>query len=144
MKNIGYLGLGVMGYGMTSNLIRKVGDDTVVWGYDPVETMRQRFADMGGKAVTDAKELYRACEIIFMCLPTNALVKTTIQEIMDTAKPGHDHRGHGIHFAVYHSGIVQRGLRQGVPFAGFSGQRRRGRRHRRHAGDHVRRRSGDL
>lgn len=88
MKNIGYLGLGVMGYGMTSNLIRKVGDDTVVWGYDPVETMRQRFADMGGKAVTDAKELYRSCEIIFMCLPTNALVKATIQEIMDTAKPG--------------------------------------------------------
>lgn len=88
MKNIGYLGLGVMGYGMTSNLIKKSGDDTVVWGYDPVEKMRRRFADAGGKAVADARELYQACDIIFMCLPTNALVKSTITEIMDTARPG--------------------------------------------------------
>ena len=34
MKTIGYLGLGVMGYGMTSNLIDKSG--TTVYGFDPV------------------------------------------------------------------------------------------------------------
>ena len=34
MKTLGYLGLGVMGYGMTGNLIDKSGCD--IYGYDPV------------------------------------------------------------------------------------------------------------
>lgn len=88
MNNIGYLGLGVMGYGMTDNLMKKCGTDTVVWGYDPVEAARARFAANGGKAVADAKALYRACDVIFMCLPTNAILKATITEIMETARPG--------------------------------------------------------
>ena len=88
MNNIGYLGLGVMGYGMTDNLMKKCGADTVVWGYDPMEAARDRFAANGGKAVADAKELYRACDVIFMCLPTNAILKATITEIMETARPG--------------------------------------------------------
>ena len=33
MKTLGYLGLGVMGYGMTGNLIDKSGCD--LYGYDP-------------------------------------------------------------------------------------------------------------
>lgn len=88
MKNIGYLGLGVMGYGMTDNLMRKCDKDTVVWGYDPVPAARERFAANGGKAVDDAKELYRSCDVIFFCLPTNDIVKATTLEIMDYAKPG--------------------------------------------------------
>ena len=32
MKTLGYLGLGVMGYGMTGNLIDKSGCD--IYGYD--------------------------------------------------------------------------------------------------------------
>lgn len=88
MKNIGYLGLGVMGYGMTSNLIRKSDADTAIWGYDPVEPLRQRFSAVGGKAVEDPLEIYHNCEIIFMCLPTNALVKATVTEIMQEARPG--------------------------------------------------------
>ena len=40
MKTIGYLGLGVMGYGMTSNLIDKSG--TTIYGYDPVPALRER------------------------------------------------------------------------------------------------------
>ncbi len=88
MKNIGYLGLGIMGYGMTSNLIKKCDKDTVVWGFDPVDKLRDRFAALGGKATADASELYKACDVIFMCLPTNAIVKATITDIMNTAKPG--------------------------------------------------------
>ena len=88
MKNIGYLGLGVMGYGMTDNLMRKSDADTTVWGYDPVPAARERFAANGGKAVDDAKELYRACDVIFFCLPTNDIVRATILEITETAKKG--------------------------------------------------------
>ena len=42
MKTLGYLGLGVMGYGMTGNLIDKSGCD--IYGYDPVPALRERFA----------------------------------------------------------------------------------------------------
>ena len=86
MKTIGYLGLGVMGYGMTSNLIDKSG--TTIYGYDPVPALRERFAQRGGKALETGQELYETCDIIFMCLPTNAIVKATITEILETAKPG--------------------------------------------------------
>ena len=86
MKKIGYLGLGVMGHGMTSNLIQK--NDGPVYGYDPVEAARVRFQEAGGVPVEDPKELYRTCDIICMCLPTNALVKQTIDDIIHTARPG--------------------------------------------------------
>ena len=86
MKTLGYLGLGVMGYGITGNLIDKSGCD--IYGYDPVPALRERFAARGGKVLDDAKTLYKTCDIIFMCLPTNAIVKATITEIMETARPG--------------------------------------------------------
>jgi 2-hydroxy-3-oxopropionate reductase len=86
MKTIGYLGLGVMGFGMTTNLIQKSG--SAIYGYDPLDAARRRFAENGGKPVSSAEELYRACDIICMCLPTNAIVKTTLTEIMKTARPG--------------------------------------------------------
>ena len=38
MKTLGYLGLGVMGYGMTGNLIDKSGCD--IYGYDRSEERR--------------------------------------------------------------------------------------------------------
>ena len=86
MKTSGYLGLGIMGYGMTSNLIDKSG--ITVYGFDPIPALRERFEKRGGRATADAAELYRACDIIFMCLPTNAIVKNTITDIMNTARPG--------------------------------------------------------
>ena len=58
------------------------------YGYDPVPALRERFAARGGKVLDDAKTLYKTCDIIFMCLPTNAIVKATITEIMETARPG--------------------------------------------------------
>lgn len=86
MKTIGYLGLGVMGFGMTSNLIQKSG--SIIYGYDPEDEARERFAANGGKAVSSAQVLYRTCDMICMCLPTNAIVKATLSEIMETARPG--------------------------------------------------------
>ena len=88
MRNVGYLGLGVMGTGMTNNLMKKGGAELTVWGYDPVDAARERFSGNGGKAVSQAAELYQNCEIIFFCLPTNDLVRATVLEITETAKPG--------------------------------------------------------
>ncbi len=88
MKNIGYLGLGIMGNGMTCNLIQKCPKDTTIWGYDPVEACRERFAQNGGRVASDAHELYTACDAIFFCLPTNALVRATIEDILANGRPG--------------------------------------------------------
>ena len=49
MKTIGYLGLGIMGYGMTSNLIDKSG--TTVYGFDPIPALRERFEKRGGNGI---------------------------------------------------------------------------------------------
>lgn len=86
MKTIGYLGLGIMGYGMTSNLIDKSGQ--TVYGFDPVPELRERFAKRGGTALETGDELYDKCDIIFECLPTNEIVKATVTDIINKAKPG--------------------------------------------------------
>lgn len=88
IKNIGYLGLGVMGNGMTSNLIKKCPPEVTVWGYDPVPACLERFASHGGHPASSAEELYAACDAIFFCLPTNDLVRATIEGIMAHAKKG--------------------------------------------------------
>lgn len=85
MKSIGYLGLGVMGCGMTSNLIAKIGGP--IMGYDPVPEQRSRFAKLGGQPVDNPTDLYRSCDLIMMCLPTYDIVKKAIEEIIETAPP---------------------------------------------------------
>ena len=69
MKTLGYLGLGVMGYGMTGNLIDKSGCD--IYGYDPVPALRERFAARGGKVLDDAKT---PVSYTHLTLPTILLV----------------------------------------------------------------------
>jgi len=150
MKTLGYLGLGVMGYGMTGNLIDKSGCD--IYGYDPVPALRERFAARGGKVLDDAKTLYKTCDIIFMCLPTNAIVKATITEIMETARPGTTivDMGSTSPYVIQelHAAAVEKGfyLLDSPVSGGGDGphRRRRDRRQRRHPGHHVRRRERGL
>ena len=73
------------GLRQTGNLIDKSGCD--IYGYDLVPALRERFAARGGKVLDDAKTLYKTCDIIFMCLPTNAIVQATIKR-SETARPG--------------------------------------------------------
>lgn len=86
MEKIGYLGLGVMGYGMTSNLIDKY--DGPIYGYDPAPEAMGRFLSRGGIGVTNPEEIYQNCSIILLCLPTNALVQSTVERILELAQPG--------------------------------------------------------
>ena len=59
------------------------------------ELLQERLHAEGGEGGAEemcirdsAKTLYKTCDIIFMCLPTNAIVKATITDIMNTARPG--------------------------------------------------------
>lgn len=86
MKKVGFMGLGIMGLPMATNMMKKSGCD--VTGFDVMAAARERFAAKGGKATANADEIYMDSEVIFLCLPKNELVDSTVREIITKAKPG--------------------------------------------------------
>lgn len=85
MKKIGFIGMGIMGLPMATNLLKKSGCD--ITGFDVFEAARERFAQAGGKTATDADEIYCNSDVIFLCLPKNELVESTVLEIIQKARP---------------------------------------------------------
>lgn len=85
-KTIGFIGLGVMGLPMSLNLLKK--SDFSIMGYDVFREKRSIFIGNGGRSPDDVDEIYQNCDIIFLCLPSNDLVESTIQDIMDKGKKG--------------------------------------------------------
>lgn len=86
MKKIGFIGMGIMGLPMATNLMKKSGCD--VTGFDVFEAARERFAQAGGKTAASADEVYQGSDVICLCLPKNELVESTVLEIIQKAKPG--------------------------------------------------------
>lgn len=86
MKKIGFIGMGIMGLPMAKNLLNK--SECEVTGFDVFETARNRFVEAGGKTTETAEEIYKNSDIIFLCLPKNELVESTIKEIIEKAKKG--------------------------------------------------------
>ncbi len=84
--NIGFLGLGVMGSGMAANLIKKSG--CAVYGFDPVPEILERFSAKGGVKAHSVSEIAGKCDVIAMCLPTNDIVRSTLEELIETAAHG--------------------------------------------------------
>lgn len=85
-KKIGFIGLGIMGLPMALNLVKK--SEFSVMGYDVFEEKRNSFNSNGGKFVDNIEEIYQQSDIIFLCLPSNELVKKSIQAIIDNGKKG--------------------------------------------------------
>ena len=86
MKKIGFVGMGIMGLPMAVNLVKKSGQE--ILGFDIFQEKRMQFAAQGGNAVDSAEVIFTQCDLIFLCLPTNDLVRQTIQKILAAAKPG--------------------------------------------------------
>lgn len=86
MKKVGFMGLGIMGLPMATNMMKKSGCD--VTGFDVMAAARERFAANGGEATANADEIYAESDVIFLCLPKNELVDSTVREIITKAKPG--------------------------------------------------------
>lgn len=86
MKNIGFIGMGIMGLPMAINILKKSGQS--VMGFDLMEASRARFQEAGGIATADANEIYASCDMIFLCLPKNELVESVVKEIIATGKQG--------------------------------------------------------
>ena len=84
MKKIGFLGMGIMGLPMAINMVKKT--QQTITGFDVVEEKRNIFKENGGTPVDSPEEIYNKCNIIFLCLPTNELVRLSIQGIIDAGK----------------------------------------------------------
>lgn len=86
MKEIGFIGLGIMGLPMAKNLLKKSG--CRVTGFDVFETAAARFKEAGGAVAESAEGIYKNSDIIFLCLPKNELVESTVREIINNARAG--------------------------------------------------------
>lgn len=75
MKNIGVIGLGNMGRGMALSL-KRGGFDVI--GTDASAATREHLASEGIKTVETVKEVVRACDIVFLSLPTAAIVAEVV------------------------------------------------------------------
>lgn len=86
MRKIGFIGMGIMGLPMAINLVKK--GKLEVTGFDVVEEKRKIFEENGGTSTDNTEVIIKNCDVIFLCLPTNDLVKTTIQQVINNGVRG--------------------------------------------------------
>jgi 2-hydroxy-3-oxopropionate reductase len=88
MKNIGFIGLGIMGCPMAKNLLKK-GYSLAV--YDIVSDKVDDLVDAGAKAGSSSKDVAEKSEIIITMLPNSPEVKEAVlgdNGVLDGARPG--------------------------------------------------------
>ncbi len=84
MKKIGMIGLGTMGLPMAKNLLAKSG--LTVVGYDVNESKMESFRQSGGITEDSAANIAKVCQFIFLSLPSNKSVESTIRTILQNAR----------------------------------------------------------
>ncbi|MGI6694749.1 MAG: NAD(P)-dependent oxidoreductase [Christensenellales bacterium] len=85
-KTLGFIGLGAMGLPMARNILKK-GPETLL-AYDVAPGRAESLAPDGARAMASGADVMRGADILFLCLPTNALVESTLNEALDTMKEG--------------------------------------------------------
>jgi len=88
MRNIGFIGLGIMGKPMASNLLSKGYQVSV---NDINEAAVQSLVELGANRAESPKMLGESCEVIITMLPANKHVKQVILDengVLSGAKPG--------------------------------------------------------
>jgi len=65
MERIGFIGLGIMGRGMTHNLL-KAGVDVTVWNRTALRM--EEFATAGAKTASSSADLAARCDVILICV----------------------------------------------------------------------------
>ncbi|MFC0337953.1 hypothetical protein SAMN05421848_2678 [Kushneria avicenniae] len=75
MERIGFVGLGLMGAYMATNIM-KAGFPLQV--FDPNPASAEKLADKGASIGNSAAQLGAACDIVFICVPTSEHVESVI------------------------------------------------------------------
>jgi 2-hydroxy-3-oxopropionate reductase len=88
MTTVGFIGLGIMGSPMASNLLR-AGFDVI--GYDAVPASTQRLADAGGTVAAGISQATVDADVVITMLPNHPQVEAVALGeggVLDSAKPG--------------------------------------------------------
>lgn len=83
---IGFLGLGVMGLPMATNVLKKSGCE--VLGFDVVQKRLDEFAAEGGQITNNTDEIYTTCDVVMQMLPTHETIMHSFDECLRLAKKG--------------------------------------------------------
>ncbi|KAJ6793144.1 Uncharacterized protein M6B38_111235 [Iris pallida] len=75
VKKIGFIGLGAMGFGMASSLLRS---NFSVVAYDVYQPNVSRFVDLGGLAATSPKEVSRDVEVLIIMVANEAQAESVL------------------------------------------------------------------
>lgn len=84
--DIGFIGLGTMGLPMANNLVKKCNCNVI--GFDPVIEQMTKFEREGGTSTENVSDIYKNCDLIFICVPSNNIVENIINEIIKDAREG--------------------------------------------------------
>ncbi|PLP96734.1 NAD(P)-dependent oxidoreductase [Cupriavidus pauculus] len=86
MKQLGFIGLGMMGFPMAGRL---VAADISVLAYDVVPETRQRFgAEFTGARVADDLQAFSACDVVITMLPNSDIVDATVHRLLSALPSG--------------------------------------------------------
>ena len=77
---IGFIGLGIMGEAMCSNIIAKHDDEVFV--YDIDETKKEKLVSLGAKASASNKELAEKADMIITMVPKSEHSRSVYEEIL--------------------------------------------------------------
>ena len=86
MRKIGFIGLGVMGLPIAVNMMTKT--KTTMYGFDTSGERTRAFAQAGGIVLPETRDICRDCDVLFLNLPTNAIVASTLDECLASCKGG--------------------------------------------------------
>ncbi|MEA4815584.1 MAG: NAD(P)-binding domain-containing protein [Lachnospiraceae bacterium] len=86
MKNIGFLGMGLMGLPMACNIVKKTG--VSIKGFDVMQDKKDAFKAAGGTVIEDPVDIFKTCDIIMTCLPTHEIIIDMIGQAIKYGKPG--------------------------------------------------------
>jgi len=89
MAKLGFLGLGLMGHSMASNLLR-AGHEVALWSHTP-DKARKLAAGGKGHAFDTPRQVAANADFIFLCLGNTAMVRQVIlgqDGVIEGARPG--------------------------------------------------------
>lgn len=82
---LGFIGLGTMGLPMSGHLARA---GYPVLGYDPSSSASTAAKAQGVTNCADAAAVGRQASVVFTCLPSQKVVRETVDALLDTLQPG--------------------------------------------------------
>jgi 3-hydroxyisobutyrate dehydrogenase len=81
---IGFIGLGIMGTPMCTNLIKKSGHDVYV--FDLNASAVAEVVELGATALDSSREIGETCDMIFSMVPKTEHVQAVYQELLPSVK----------------------------------------------------------